>query len=484
MNIHIFMYIFYLICPPIILFLFYLHRLYIVCKSDFIDYQVELTKIKDSYTQCKSSNQSICLDSRFHIGTLFRQRQKSSGLNFNGLNGIIDFNFNEKYIKVGGKTTFHDITLFTLPYGLAPMVVPEFSTITIGGAISGIGIESSSFKFGHPHENVCSMDVLISSGKVVTCNRTNDFSDLFYAIPNSYGTLGYITSATIKLFPIKKFVSVTTKKFNDSSSLFLEMEKISKKEDVDFLECLVYKKVLDDNLSNEHVLVIGHLKDSLDNELFRLPEHKFDQLIKDDKPFCLSIYDYYWRWDTDMFWGTRNLPSIFHHPFVRKTLGRSFFNSRNILRLRSWLSTISENPKNEKIIQDIGIPINNCAHFLDWLDQHIKIYPLWICPLKTSETNKSILWRLNDGQLYCDFGIFGRIKHDDDQPFHQYTDNKLIEQKMIEFGGKKCFYSDTFYDRPTFDKQHHGSEYNEIKVKYDSDNLLSHVYDKCIYSSK
>ena len=46
--------------------------------------------------------------------------------------------------------------------------MPQLRTITLGGAVTGLGIESTSLRNGLPHESVLEMDVLTGSGEVVT----------------------------------------------------------------------------------------------------------------------------------------------------------------------------------------------------------------------------------------------------------------------------------------------------------------------------
>ena len=45
-----------------------------------------------------------------------------------------------------------------------PLVVPQLKTITLGGAVAGLGIESSSFRNGLPHESVLEMEILTGDG--------------------------------------------------------------------------------------------------------------------------------------------------------------------------------------------------------------------------------------------------------------------------------------------------------------------------------
>ena len=81
-----------------------------------------------------------------------------------------------------------------------PLVVPQLRTITLGGAVTGLGIEATSFRNGLPHESVLEMEVFTGAGELVTA-RPGD--DLFDAFPNSYGSLGYATRLRIELEPVR-----------------------------------------------------------------------------------------------------------------------------------------------------------------------------------------------------------------------------------------------------------------------------------------
>src|SRR5215469_2409260 len=45
---------------------------------------------------------------------------------------------------VGGMTTYEDLADATIRHQLMPKVVPQLKTITLGGAITGLGIEPTS----------------------------------------------------------------------------------------------------------------------------------------------------------------------------------------------------------------------------------------------------------------------------------------------------------------------------------------------------
>src|SRR3546814_4149847 len=100
--------------------------------------------------------------------------------------------------------TYEELVATTLRHGLIPLVVPQLRTITLGGAVTGLGIESTSFRNGLPHESVLEMDILTGAGEVLTATADNEHADLFRTFPNSYGSLGYATRLRIELEPVER----------------------------------------------------------------------------------------------------------------------------------------------------------------------------------------------------------------------------------------------------------------------------------------
>ena len=68
-------------------------------------------------------------------------------------------------------------------YGLAPLVVPQLKTITVGGAATGGGIESSSFRSGLVFDDIVEIDVLTGAGEVITATPDRDTPTCSTAFP-------------------------------------------------------------------------------------------------------------------------------------------------------------------------------------------------------------------------------------------------------------------------------------------------------------
>ena len=97
---------------------------------------------------------------------LFRTRNTNPhhALDISAFSHVLNIDTERNTIEVEGMTPYADVISASLQVGLMPKVVPQLKSITVGGAISGIGIESSSFRYGLPHESVLEMDVLLAGG--------------------------------------------------------------------------------------------------------------------------------------------------------------------------------------------------------------------------------------------------------------------------------------------------------------------------------
>ena len=142
-------------------------------------------------TAIRSMNVADPLALEKTTSNLFRQRVQTRvhRLDLRDFNHVIRVDEREQLAEVEGLTTYEDLVRETLPFRLMPTVVPQLKSITIGGAIAGIGIESSSFKYGFVHETVQELEILLSDGSVVVATNENEYSDLFFGFPNSYGTM-------------------------------------------------------------------------------------------------------------------------------------------------------------------------------------------------------------------------------------------------------------------------------------------------------
>ncbi|CAN0030462.1 unnamed protein product [Heterosigma akashiwo] len=85
-----------------------------------------------------------------------------------------------------------------LARGLLPVVAPEFRRITVGGAVMGAALESSSHAHGQFHDACAYLTLLTGDGRRRTCSPASEPA-LFHGVSGSYGSLGVLLGAGVRL---------------------------------------------------------------------------------------------------------------------------------------------------------------------------------------------------------------------------------------------------------------------------------------------
>ena len=231
---------------------------------------------------------------------LFRPRTEVErpGLDVSGLTGVISVDQANRTADVQGMCTYEDLVAATLPHGLTPMVVPQLKTITLGGAVTGLGIESSSFRAGLPHESVLELDILTGAGDIVTARPEGEHADLFRTFPNSYGTLGYATRIKIELDRISPYVALRHVRLG-LEQLAPAIEEIVASgtyggEPVHFVDGVAFSP-------SEAYLTLGRNSDAAGKTSDYTGQQIYYRSIRQRPQDFLTAHDYLWRWDTDWF---------------------------------------------------------------------------------------------------------------------------------------------------------------------------------------
>ncbi len=416
---------------------------------------------------------------------LFRPRDAIAvaGLDVSGLTGVISVDAEARTADVQGMCTYEDLVDATLPHGLIPMVVPQLRTITLGGAVTGLGIESTSFRNGLPHESVLEMDVFTGAGEVITCTPDNEHADLFATFPNSYGSLGYATRLRIELEPVASHVAVRHVRFTDTAALQEAIASITETrewhgERVDALDGTVIEP-------GEFYLTLGRWEESSGPGSDYVGQQIYWRSIQQREIDLLTTYDYLWRWDTDWFWCSRAFGV--QNPLVRRFWPRRFKRSDVYHKLvgldlrygvADRLDRRAGRPKRERVIQDVEVPVERLGEFLDWFDEVVGMRPVWLCPLRLRGETSWPSYPLAPGRTYVNVGFWGAVPVGDDAPHSPL--NRAIEQKVSELDGHKSLYSESFYDPETFDRLYDGPHLAAVKQRYDPDDRLTSLYDKAV----
>ena len=420
---------------------------------------------------------------------LFRARTKrdAPGLDTSGLTNVISVDPEARTADVAGMCTYANLVAATLPYGLSPLVVPQLKTITLGGAVTGLGIESASFRNGLPHESVLELDILTGAGELVTASA-DQHAELFRAFPNSYGTLGYSTRLRIALEPVAPFVALRHIRFHSLQELIAAMERVVDTGGRDgvpvhYLDGVVFSAGESYLCVGTRTTTPGPVSDYTGQRVYyRSIQH--DDAVKEDR---LTIHDYLWRWDTDWFWCSRAFGA--QNPRLRRWWPRRYRRSSvyskliaadHRLGIADRIEKRQGRPPRERVVQDVELPVERAGEFLQWFLGNVPIEPIWLCPLRLRDREGWPLYPMRPDRTYVNIGFWSSVPAGISGEAEAAT-NRRIEAKVSALDGHKSLYSDSFYTRDEFDELYGGETYNTVKKTYDPDSRLLDLYAKAVH---
>ena len=381
--------------------------------------------------------------------------------------------------------TYEDLVAATLPYGLSPLVVPQLKTITLGGAVTGLGIESTSFRNGLPHESVLEMDILTGTGEVVTAStraacrsvpRLPEFlwhTGLFGSAEDRAGARQAVRRAEAPAVPLAGRPGR-----DDGPHHRDRRPSTARPSTTSTAWCSAPTRATCASACRPRTP--GPVSDYTGQQIY----YRSIQHPDGEKHDRLTIHDYLWRWDTDWFWCSRAFGA--QNPRIRRFWPRRYRRSSFYWKLIGYdqrfniadrIEKRNGRPPLERVVQDIEVPIERCAEFLDWFLANVPIEPIWLCPLRLRGRRQTGRCTRSARTTPTSTSASGRRCRSGQTD--GYT-NKLIERKVSELDGHKSLYSDAYYSHDEFDELYGGEAYKTVKKTYDPDSRLLDLYAKAV----
>jgi len=388
------------------------------------------------------------------------KRYSDEKIDLSDLNEIIHIDPEKQICIAEPGITFADLVRATLRYGLAPAIVPELKTITIGGAVAGCSLESMSFRYGGFHDTCLEYEVITARGNVLTCTPDNENSLLFQMVHGTFGTLGIISRLTFRLIPTRPFVKVTYEKHNSLEAYMSAIWRHYVDRDADFMDGIIHSP-------SSLILSLANFTDKAPYT------HRYDWMriyylstAKRTEDY-LRTPDYFFRYD-------RGVTNVNPRSFPARLIFGKFMSSARMLRLvsrfRRWIP-----PEKIPVTVDVFIPFSKVGLFMEWYCREINHFPLWCVPYKLVRPYEWIsgdfLSQVND-ELFLDLAIYGMKKKDDTNYY------RIIEEELMKIGGIKTLISGNYYTESEFWKIWNKDNYLKVKGKTDPDNIFRDLYTK------
>lgn len=327
-------------------------------------------------------------------------------------------------------------------------VVGETDSMTVGAMIGGVGVGSSSHRFGFFSESVLGVEVMLANGTVLRASR-NEHVDIFEALPSSHGSGCFLLSADIRTVPAKRYVRCVYRRVGSHAEAceVLEARCTAPAAEIDapvvdgsgagfaddFIDAMMFG-------TTEGVVISGVWSDGEASGEEKLPitrpySHWWSPFYfnharavcaqlgrnaeadnADGFDMCdtyeelVPLEDYVFRYDRGMFW---TMP-----------LARPLLNAAWVRVLFGWITTsrlFHHIPRDdakhgghgagESIVQDIVVPVAKAPAALEEVGAKLDVFPLWVCPCinvqSSGKARPAALWKPGPQKLFLDVGVYG-----------------------------------------------------------------------------
>jgi len=387
-------------------------------------------------------------------------RHKDSKIDVSELTEILEIDPARRICVAESGVTFIDLVRETMKHGLVPIVVPELTTITIGGAISGCSIESMSFVRGGFHDTCREYEVITATGKVLTCTPTNEHRLVFEMIHNSFGTLGILSKLTFELVPAKPFVHVTYETYDTLEDYRAAIWRHFELRDADFMDGIIHAR-------DCYVLSMGRFVDKAPYTSRYDWVKVYYQSTRKRSDDYLRTIDYFFRYD-------RGVTNVRPKSLVARILFGKLMSSTQWLRLGNKLNFLLSRDR-PTVTVDVFVPYGKVPTFMDWYDKAVGHYPIWCVPYKRVNDYPWIVdsyWSKLEDTLFLDLAIYGMR-----QPLGRNIHREL-EYELMRVSGLKTLISHNYYTRDEFWSIYNQDNYQAVKHITDPDNQFRDVYEK------
>jgi len=385
-------------------------------------------------------------------------------------------------VRVEPLATMGQVSAMLIPRGWTLPIVPELDDLTVGGLVCGVGIETSSHKYGLFQHTCEAFEIVLADGSHVRCSKKEN-TDLFYAIPWSHGCLGFLVAAEIRIIPAKQYVKVTYEPIRSLQHISERFQEETHNMENDFVEALQYSL-------EDAVLMMGQLTDDLPSHATYNPigryykpwfyKHVEQFLHKPSAETCdtfteyIPLRHYFHRHSRAIFWQMQDIIPFGNHPIFRYLFGWMVPPKISLLKLTQG-ETVKRMYEENQIIQDLLVPVKSMKQSLEFFHKELNLYPLWLCPFTLPNNPGFVHPPTGQEEMYIDIGAYGAPKVDN---YNCVETTRRIEACVTELKGFQMLYADSYLNREEFRAMFDHSLYDKMRIKLNCTKAFPEIYDK------
>ena len=403
-----------------------------------------------------------------------------------GMYDVLDIDADRRTVRVEPLASMGQVSRRLIAAGWILPVVPELDDLTVGGLIMGFGVETSSHKHGLFQHICAAFDIVTAEGQCLHCTPEEN-SELFYLIPWSHGTLGFLVAAELRIIPAKPYVRLQYQPVHSLNELCAVFDRECRDTEANtFVEALAYSR-------DRAVVMTGVLTDKPGGDGCVNPIGRWYKpwFYKHVEGFLqarqaaveyLPLRDYLHRHTRSYFWAMEEIIPFGNHPLFRWLLGWAVPPRIELLKYTETETTRRLRERHH-VVQDMLMPMPLLKQSLVYFGEHFDLYPLWLSPMAIFDNPQRLglihPYRSPEGQtdaLYVDIGAYGTPRK---PGFDGRVALPLLEQFVIEHQGYQALYAKTLLSREDFRRMFDHRDYDRLRESLPyCQQAFGEIYDK------
>jgi len=432
------------------------------------------------------------------------------------LDHILEVDEENMSIRAEPSVNMGDITNYLMPRGLALLCQVEMESLTIGGLSMGLGMETNSHNLGWFQESVVEFEIVTAESPPQVRRITPESDpDVFYALPHSVGTLGFLVSVTVKMTRTKPFVRMHYIMTKSAQELTQVMTKLSEADDdkkksggvpTQFLEATAYSKdtavvqageMCDGPTTPEEEAMVNGINWWYKPFYFR---HLEELLLAGHDTYdeIIPLKHYYHRFTRSIFWEIEDMIPFASHPLYRIFWGWMGAPEVSLLKLFQG-PVIRRSSVYAHVVQESCMPVRRLTEGLNKFEQWWDIYPLLLFPLRTYDRGERSGFlhpqkrNLAPGYdpkaprkesrtpwgLWVDLAAYGVPRQvREGGTFDAKRTVREFEDWTRDVGGWQCYYTDIFCTRREYRQMFDHTLWEKARLKLNANDAFPEPYDK------
>lgn len=405
------------------------------------------------------------------------------------LKDVLGLDEEREVVVVEPLVNMGQLTRYLAPRGWALAVQVEMEDLTAGGLSMGCGIETSCHRFGLWQETVEAYELVLADGTRRRITRESD-PELFFALPWSHGTLGFLTAVELKVVRIKPYVRMLYIPCHSMREFGDKLRELTHAEDTpDLIEGTIYSR-------DTAVIQCGWYSDapadrSKINPINRYYKPWFFKHVAralDDGPFeeWVPTRHYFHRHTRSIFWELEELIPFGNHPVYRYLLGWLGAPKVSLLK-RTMTEEVRHRLVYKHVVQDMLVPLSELETAVEHFHQWFEVYPLLVMPFRQYDhgEHQGLTPRPRhcvpgkSWEMYFDLGVYGippAVKRGEGWDAARAV--RAMEAYARSVAGFTMLWADIFMNRAEFEQMFDHSLYRRMREKVGAIGAFPEVWDK------